>query len=91
MAPNPLLALPHADHDRARVEAELLEAVRAPTEAMTEMASHLIGAGGKRVRPLFAIASAACAHDQPGEAPERWCWAACRSNWSTWVRSTTTT
>ena len=69
MAPNPLLALPHADHDRARVEAELLEAVRAPTEAMTEMASHLIGAGGKRVRPLFAIASAACAHDQPGEAP----------------------
>ena len=38
MAPTPLLALPHADHDRARVEAELLEAVRAPTEAMTEMA-----------------------------------------------------
>jgi len=67
MAENPLLALPHSDEDRARVEDELLAAVEAPTEAMTEMAGHLLGAGGKRVRPLFAIAAAAChpAHDGP--------------------------
>ena len=58
MAENPLLALPHSTADRERVEAELLLAVEAPTAAMTEMAGHLLGAGGKRVRPLFAIAAA---------------------------------
>jgi heptaprenyl diphosphate synthase len=60
MAENPLLALPHVDTDRLRVEDELRAAVTAPTEALTEMAGHLIGAGGKRVRPLFAVAAAAC-------------------------------
>ena len=67
MAENPLLALPHVEADRIRVEEELRLAVRAPTEALTEMASHLIGAGGKRVRPLFAVAAAACkaGHDGP--------------------------
>jgi heptaprenyl diphosphate synthase len=60
MADNPLLALPHADADRARVEEQLRKAVEAPTEAMTEMAGHLLGAGGKRVRPLFAIAAGGC-------------------------------
>src|SRR6478609_4503759 len=60
MAENPLLALPHATADRQRVEDELLAAVEAPTAAMTEMAGHLLGAGGKRVRPLFAIAAGAC-------------------------------
>ncbi len=67
MADNPLLALPHAAEDRQRIEEELRAAVTAPTEAMTEMASHLVGAGGKRVRPLFAIAAARCreGHDGP--------------------------
>ena len=60
MAENPLLALPHASEDRDLVEAELVRAVEAPTAAMTEMAGHLLGAGGKRVRPLFAIAAGAC-------------------------------
>ena len=60
MAENPLLALPHADVDRRCVEDELVRAVEAPTAAMTEMAGHLLGAGGKRVRPLFAIAAGAC-------------------------------
>jgi len=60
MADNPLLTLPHVEIDRLRVEEELRASVRAPTDALTEMASHLIGAGGKRVRPLFAIAAAAC-------------------------------
>ncbi len=68
MAENPLLALPHLDTDRQRVEDELRAAVKAPTEAMTEMAGHLIGAGGKRVRPLFAVAAAACGPDHDGPA-----------------------
>ncbi|WP_426571061.1 polyprenyl synthetase family protein [Aquihabitans sp. McL0605] len=69
MAENPLLALPHADTDRALVESELLVAVAAPTEAMTEMAGHLLGAGGKRVRPLFAIAAGGCLPGADGPAP----------------------
>lgn len=68
MAENPLLALPHLTDDRERVEAELRASVQAPTEAMTEMAGHLIGAGGKRVRPLFAVAAAACHPDHEGPA-----------------------
>ena len=68
MADNPLLALPHVETDRLRVEEELRSAVRAPTDALTEMASHLIGAGGKRVRPLFAVAAAACAAGTDGPA-----------------------
>jgi heptaprenyl diphosphate synthase len=67
MAENPLMALPHLDTDRARIEDELRASVQAPTPAMTEMAGHLIGAGGKRIRPLFAVAAAACraGHDGP--------------------------
>ena len=68
MAPNPLLALPHADADRERVEEELRKAVEAPTAAMTEMAGHLLGAGGKRVRPLFAIAAGGIAEGHEGPA-----------------------
>jgi heptaprenyl diphosphate synthase len=69
MAENPLLALPHADTDRELVEAELRNAVAAPTAAMTEMAGHLLGAGGKRVRPLFAVAAGGCKEGADGPAP----------------------
>ncbi len=68
MAENPLLALPHAAEDRLRIEEELRASVRAPTEALTEMAAHLIGAGGKRVRPMFAVAAAACGRTEVGPA-----------------------
>ncbi|MCB0977140.1 MAG: polyprenyl synthetase family protein [Acidimicrobiales bacterium] len=67
MADNPLLALPNADSDRRRIEEQLRESVKAGTDAMTEMAGHLIGAGGKRVRPLFAVTAAYCAADGPTE------------------------
>jgi heptaprenyl diphosphate synthase len=43
------------------VEDALREAVRSDDAYLTEIASHLILAGGKRVRPLFAIAAAATA------------------------------
>ena len=44
---------------RERVEAELLASVQTEDAFLTEVSSHLIVAGGKRVRPLFAVASAA--------------------------------
>jgi heptaprenyl diphosphate synthase len=46
------------DEWRPRVEDALREAVRSDDAYLTEVASHLILAGGKRVRPLFAIAAA---------------------------------
>ncbi len=61
MPANPLSTLPGAASDFQRVEQELLAAVEvAGNEALTEMASHLIKAGGKRQRPGFALAAAAC-------------------------------
>ncbi len=47
-----------AEH-RARVEEALLNAVAAEDELMAQMGGHLITAGGKRARPLFAVAAAA--------------------------------
>ena len=60
VAPNPLALLPTAEADKARVEQTLLDVVRIDNDAyLTEISSHLIKAGGKRLRPLFAIAAAA--------------------------------
>ena len=62
MATNPLAELPTADADKERVEHTLREVVRIDNDPyLTEISSHLIAAGGKRLRPLFAVASAACA------------------------------
>jgi heptaprenyl diphosphate synthase len=57
--PNPLTVLPTMAGDLGRVESQLLESVRSDEGFLTEIASHLISAGGKRVRPGFCIASAA--------------------------------
>ena len=43
--------------DRKRVEAAMLAAVRTSDDYLTEIASHLITAGGKRLRPVMAIAA----------------------------------
>jgi geranylgeranyl pyrophosphate synthase len=61
--PNPLFGLPGLPDLRDRVEKRLLGAVEATTPAMTEMTSHLVRAGGKRIRPLFAVAAASTAND----------------------------
>ena len=58
---NPLQVMPSMADDLARVEAELTTAVRSGDDFLTEIASHLIAAGGKRVRPGFCIAAAATA------------------------------
>ena len=46
------------DADRERIEAAMHEAVRTPDHYLNEIASHLIVAGGKRLRPVVAVAAA---------------------------------
>ena len=55
----PTVSVPSVEAMRGRVEEALRDAVNSDDAFLTEVASHLIVAGGKRVRPLFAIASAA--------------------------------
>lgn len=55
---SPLLQLPVLQADLGRVEDELLASVQANDEFLTEVASHLIRAGGKRVRPALVLAAA---------------------------------
>ena len=52
---SPLLGLPGMDADRARIEAAMLAAVVTSDPYLTEIASHLIVAGGKRLRPVLAV------------------------------------
>ena len=78
--------------DLGRVEDALREAVRSDDAFLTEVASHLIAAGGKRLRPAFAIAAAARAGAAGADArPTTSCTAAWRSSSCTSGRSTTTT
>jgi heptaprenyl diphosphate synthase len=61
LAPNltsPLLTLPSMDADLRRIEAAMLDAVVTPDTYLNEIASHLIIAGGKRLRPVLAVAGA---------------------------------
>ncbi|BCV21383.1 polyprenyl synthetase family protein [Moorella sp. Hama-1] len=46
--------------DLQQVEAELLRQVDAPDPVLSQAAQHLIQAGGKRLRPAFAILAARC-------------------------------
>ena len=54
--------------DRERVERAMLDAVRTPDDYLTEIASHLISAGGKRLRPVMTIVSSLVAESVPGPA-----------------------
>jgi len=53
------------DKDRQRVEDALLAAVRTPDDYLTEIASHLISAGGKRLRPVFTMVASQVGNDAP--------------------------
>ncbi|HSM66257.1 MAG TPA: polyprenyl synthetase family protein [Ilumatobacteraceae bacterium] len=55
---SPLLTLPGMDADRERIEAAMHDAVVTPDAYLNEIASHLIVAGGKRLRPVLAVAGA---------------------------------
>jgi heptaprenyl diphosphate synthase len=60
---NPLLELPMMGADLDRVEVALRASVQTDDPYITDLASHLIVAGGKRIRPVLAMASAAIAGD----------------------------
>jgi heptaprenyl diphosphate synthase len=56
VSPAPLLLVPGLDEDLVRVEKAMVESVKAGDPFLTEVASHLITAGGKRLRPALAVA-----------------------------------
>ncbi len=62
-----LLYLPGLDESLARVEAELRRAVLSPEPLLSEVASHLVDAGGKRLRPALLVAAAAATGAGPAE------------------------
>ena len=55
---SPLLALSTSEADRGRVESAMHAAVVTPDAYLTEIASHLIVAGGKRLRPVLSTVAA---------------------------------
>ena len=65
--PNPLSQFASIDADLGRVEEELRRSVESDHPFLSEVAGHLIHAGGKRVRPGFTLAAAAAA--RPDAAP----------------------
>ncbi|MEA2931610.1 MAG: hypothetical protein QOI56_395 [Actinomycetota bacterium] len=56
VSPAPLLLVPGLDDDLLRVEKAMVDSVKAGDPFLTEVASHLITAGGKRLRPALAVA-----------------------------------
>ena len=67
MKPAETLALPPLAADLERVEARLSDAVSHSDRFLGEVASHLVAAGGKRIRPTLTLcaAYAASSGDQP--------------------------
>ncbi|MFM8267876.1 MAG: polyprenyl synthetase family protein [Ilumatobacteraceae bacterium] len=64
MSSAPVFALPsHAD-DLRRIETALTESVRTSDPYLNEIASHLIVAGGKRLRPVLTVAAAHVGRDE---------------------------
>ncbi|MBN9490984.1 MAG: polyprenyl synthetase family protein [Alphaproteobacteria bacterium] len=62
----PLLAL--CADDMARVDREILARMRSPVALIPELANHLVGAGGKRMRPLLTVAAARlCGYREPDD------------------------
>jgi octaprenyl-diphosphate synthase len=52
----PLLA--YCADDMAQIDREILSRMRSPVALIPELANHLVGAGGKRLRPLLTVAAA---------------------------------
>ena len=63
-----LVDLPSLEDDLRRLEQALRHAVTSEDPFLSEVAGHLVGAGGKRLRPALALAAAATGGRQPGEA-----------------------
>lgn len=56
--------------DRDRVERAMLAAVTTSDDYLTEIASHLISAGGKRLRPVMTIVASLVGDNEPASATE---------------------
>ncbi|NNE12197.1 MAG: polyprenyl synthetase family protein [Ilumatobacter sp.] len=67
LATSPLLSLPDMDRDRERIEAAMRAAVVTSDDYLTEIASHLIVAGGKRLRPVLSVVAGRLAADLVGD------------------------
>ena len=63
--------LPSLPDDLARVDQALRESVRTSDPFLAEVATHLIGAGGKRLRPTLTLCAAYASTDGAGPAPDR--------------------
>src|SRR5437764_6293146 len=57
--------LPWVADDLVRVEAALRSSVETGDPFLTDVASHLIGAGGKRIRPALALCAGYAAGQEP--------------------------
>ena len=55
---SPLLALPGMDADRDRIEQAMRASIVTSDPHLTELAAHLVVAGGKRLRPALAVVAA---------------------------------
>lgn len=62
---SPLQHLPSGSIDQQRIETALERAVQADDDFLTEIASHLLLAGGKRLRPAFTLASSLIGDSDP--------------------------
>jgi heptaprenyl diphosphate synthase len=62
-----LLDLPSLEDDLARLEDALRASVASGDPFLGEVAGHLIGAGGKRLRPALALAAASAGGAVPGD------------------------
>lgn len=58
-----LLDLPRLTGDLSRLETQLKAAVASEDPFLTEVARHLVDAGGKRIRPVLSLAAAAASRD----------------------------
>jgi len=66
----PLTSDPIIQADLARVETALRASVTSEDPFLTDVVTHLMNAGGKRGRPLFALAAGGCARPVIEAAPD---------------------
>ena len=58
--------LPSLPDDLARIDQALRDSVRTPDPFLAEVATHLIGAGGKRLRPTLTLCASYASTDGAG-------------------------
>ncbi|MBI4885421.1 MAG: hypothetical protein HY826_15350, partial [Actinobacteria bacterium] len=71
MSPAPLFGLPDHGSSVARIEQALQESVHTPDPYLQDIASHLIVAGGKRLRPVLTVVASQVAGATDAELLER--------------------